>query len=225
MLAALYGRVSTIDKNQNPEVQLVPMRDYCRTMGWKIYGEYVDHAPAADLLHRVNWSRMMKDASLHKFDIVLVWKVDRAFRLASNALNALDMLKTYNVRFRSYMEAEMDTGTIGGKMMFTFLSMWAEVEKEGIRERVIAGMDYAKVHGTRSGAPIGKPRLNVSLQTICKAVDQTRNADKSINLSAAARKLSEITKKNIQAGFVHLRIKREAASRNLSWEELIKNES
>jgi DNA invertase Pin-like site-specific DNA recombinase len=48
--AALYARVSTVDKDQNPEVQLSKLREYCREMGWAVHQEYVDEASAADFL-------------------------------------------------------------------------------------------------------------------------------------------------------------------------------
>ena len=50
MKAALYARVSTADKDQNTEVQLSKLRDYCQEMGWIVYREYVDEASAADFL-------------------------------------------------------------------------------------------------------------------------------------------------------------------------------
>ena len=53
MKVALYARVSTSDREQDPETQLMPMRDFCVAQGWEIVAEYVDHAPANDLAHRV----------------------------------------------------------------------------------------------------------------------------------------------------------------------------
>ena len=49
---ALYARVSTTDKDQNPETQLIQLREYCQTQGWTVYREYVDQAPAQDIAHR-----------------------------------------------------------------------------------------------------------------------------------------------------------------------------
>ena len=49
---ALYARVSTSDKNQDPETQLMALRDYCSAQGWDVVHEYVDHASARDLAHR-----------------------------------------------------------------------------------------------------------------------------------------------------------------------------
>jgi DNA invertase Pin-like site-specific DNA recombinase len=169
---SIYGRISTIDKDQNPEVQLVPLRAYCATMGWEIYGEYVDKASASDLPHRTEWARLMKDASLHKFDVVLVWKIDRAFRSVIHAANSMQQLKNYRVGFRSYMEPAIDTSSPSQAFMFNILSAVSELEREIIRQRVNAGMEHAKKHGTKSGRPIGRKRFDIPFANICKALIQ-----------------------------------------------------
>ena len=60
---ALHARISTTDKNQDPETQLMPMRDFCQAQGWEIWDEYVDMAPANDLAHRVRWRDLLDDAA------------------------------------------------------------------------------------------------------------------------------------------------------------------
>ena len=92
MKIALYARCSTRDKGQNPEMQLEPMRKYCASIQWEVYQEYIDMISAGDLLNRIAWTRLMKDASLHKFDILLIWKLDRAFRSMAHASNTLNTL-------------------------------------------------------------------------------------------------------------------------------------
>lgn len=156
MKIALYARCSTRDKGQNPEVQLEPMRNYCRSMSWEIYQEYVDLVSASDLLNRTAWTRLMKDASLHKFDILLVWKLDRAFRSMSHASNTLDVLKSYRIGFRSLMDAAIDTTNPNGELMFNILAAFAKFEKDLILLRINEGITHAKRHGTKSGRPIGR---------------------------------------------------------------------
>ena len=63
MKVALYARVSTSDKEQDPETQLMPMRDFCAAQGPEIYDEYIDHAPANDLAHRLRWRDLLDDAA------------------------------------------------------------------------------------------------------------------------------------------------------------------
>jgi len=168
--AALYARVSTTDKNQNPEVQLEVLREYCRQMGWDVYQEYVDYASAADLVGRKQWVALMKAASTRRFDILLVWKIDRAFRSVIQAVGSLKSLRAYHVGFRSYTESAIDTTTPYGEFMFNVLAAFAELEREQIRQRVNAGMQHAKAHGTKSGLPIGRKPLNIGLKNVSEAL-------------------------------------------------------
>jgi DNA invertase Pin-like site-specific DNA recombinase len=59
MRVAIYARVSTSDRDQDPEPQLMPLRDFCLAQGWEVYREYVDQAPANGLLHRVQWRQLL----------------------------------------------------------------------------------------------------------------------------------------------------------------------
>ncbi|HZA22741.1 MAG TPA: recombinase family protein, partial [Dehalococcoidia bacterium] len=67
MKVAVYGRVSTSDRDQGPETQLLPLREFVSAQGWECYGEYVDFAPATDLLHRVQWRQLLEVASKRRF--------------------------------------------------------------------------------------------------------------------------------------------------------------
>ena len=72
MRAALYARVSTADRGQDPEVQLAPLRALAAARAWEV-GEYTDRAPAADLRGRREWRLLLEDARLGRIDLVLVW--------------------------------------------------------------------------------------------------------------------------------------------------------
>jgi len=204
MKAALYARVSTTDKDQNTEVQLSKLRDYCQEMGWIVYREYVDEASAADFLGRVGWKHLMKDAALHKFDVLLVWKIDRAFRSVIHAANTLSMLRGYRVGFRSYMESSIDTTTPHGEFIFNIMAAVAALERQTISQRVRAGMDYAKRHGTKSGNRIGRKRYDVPFSIVCKALQACCG-----NYSAAARWIFGETGIKVSPGFVQTRVQRE----------------
>jgi len=203
MKAALYARVSTTDKDQNPELQLDGLRKYCKEMGWELYQEYIDEASAVDLVRRKAWTQLMKHASLRKFDVLLVWKIDRAFRSVIHAANTLSILRSYRVGFRSFMEPTLDTTTPHGEFIFNILAAVAELERETIRQRVQAGMDHAKEHGTRSGNRIGRPRKDIDFNKVCKAL---KDADG--NYSGAARLLIKETGIKVTPGFVQMRIQR-----------------
>ena len=151
---ALYARVSTSDKDQEPETQLMPMRDYCVTQGWEIYGEYLDHAPANDLAHRVEWRRLLDDSAKRRFTVALVFKLDRAFRSVKHLHDTLEAWELLGVSFKSLRE-QFDTSTALGRLLLNLVASLAEFELVLIRERVKAGMDRARRQGNR----IGRPRV------------------------------------------------------------------
>jgi DNA invertase Pin-like site-specific DNA recombinase len=203
MKVALYARVSTRDKGQNPEMQLEPIRKYCQATGWNVYGEYTDKASAADLTRRKEWARLMADAAHHRFDILLIWKLDRAFRSVTHAANTIAMFNGYNVGFRSLMDSAIDTTNPNGMLVFNILAAVAQFEKDLTLLRVNEGISYAQEHGTKSGKPIGRRPHDIPLQTICNAVSAARGS-----YTGAARDLSESFNIKLTAGFVSLRLKR-----------------
>jgi DNA invertase Pin-like site-specific DNA recombinase len=208
MRAALYARVSTVDKDQNPEVQLDQLRRFCAEAGWEITGEYVDKAPATDFVGRKDWTRLMKDASLRKFNVLLVWRLDRAFRSVIDGANIIEILKSYGVGFRSYSESMIDTTTPMGQFVFNISAAWAQLERDNIGQRVLAGMEYAKRKGTRSGKAIGRPRKDVDFTIICKAFRNSAITHPSGSYSEAARIIKDQTGISVTPGFVQLRIAR-----------------
>ncbi len=213
MKVALYARVSTIDKDQNPEVQLDRLRKYCQDMEWEVYQEYVDYAPAGYLVGRRSWTRLMKDASLHKFDILLVWKLDRAFRSVIHAANTMNILRNYHIGFRSFMESSIDTTTPHGEFIFNILAAVAELERQNIAQRVKEGLSYAAKHGTKSGRPIGRKSYNIPFTIICKALERVNNSDGK-GWSEAARLITEETGIKVSPAFVMVRMQRETALQN-----------
>jgi len=154
VIVATYARVSTSDKNQNPESQLLALRDYWQAMGWEIFGEYVDQASASDLGHRTRWRDLQDDAAKKKFKGVLVFKLDRAFRSVKHVHDTLAAWELVGISFMSVRE-QFDTSTALGRLLLNLLASLAEFELEMIRERVKAGMDRAR----RQGIKIGLPRV------------------------------------------------------------------
>jgi DNA invertase Pin-like site-specific DNA recombinase len=149
---AIYARVSTSDRDQDPETQLMPLRDFCAAQDWEIVGEYVDHAPANDQAHRVRWRDLLDDAAKRKFSVVLVFKLDRAFRSVKHMHDTLAAWEVVGVSFKSVRE-QFDTSTALGRLLLNLLAALAEFELELIRERVKAGMDRARRQGKRIGRP------------------------------------------------------------------------
>ncbi len=155
MRIAVYARVSTRDKDQNPETQLLRLRDtVSRHPDWHITQEYVDTASANDFGRRIAWRTLLDDATKKRFQSVLVFKLDRAFRSVKHMQDTLSAWDAIPVGFLSAQEG-FDTTTATGRLLMNILGSLAEFELELIRERVQAGMDRAK----REGKAIGRPKI------------------------------------------------------------------
>jgi DNA invertase Pin-like site-specific DNA recombinase len=159
---ALYARVSTRDKDQDPEVQLAPMREYAAVRGW-IASSYVDTASAADMSGRSAWARLMADARLRRVDLVLVWKLDRAFRSTLHCLRTLEDWQRKGVGF-ACLTQDVDTTSPEGQLLLTILAAVAEFERSLIAERVKEGMTNARRRGARIGRPPAGERPHVARQ-------------------------------------------------------------
>src|SRR5437868_7673501 len=125
MRVALYGRVSTTDKGQDPEMQLRELREYCERRGWKIAQEYVDAGVSGCKDSRPALNRLMADAHGRKFDAVLVCKIDRWGRSLKHLVTSLADLDAYGVAFVSLRD-NLDLGTPSGRLMFQIIGAMAE---------------------------------------------------------------------------------------------------
>lgn len=148
--AALYARCSTLDKGQDPELQLVPLREYCQRRGFAIAGEYVDNGVSGIKDHRPQLDRLLEAARKRQVDLIVVWKLDRFGRSLKQLVTALDELSSLGVGFISYQD-NLDLTTPQGRLMFHIIGAMAEFERELIRERVRAGIDNARRKGKRIG--------------------------------------------------------------------------
>jgi DNA invertase Pin-like site-specific DNA recombinase len=156
MRVAIYGRVSTDDKGQSPEMQTRELSEFCERRGWEIVDQYVDIGVSGGKDSRPELDRMMRDARRRRFDVVAVSKFDRFARSTSHLLKALDEFKALGIDFVSLTES-IDTSTPVGKMVFTILGAVGELERSLIAERVKAGgVKHAKAKGKRLGHPVAK---------------------------------------------------------------------
>ena len=79
MRISIYARVSKSDESQDPQNQLNPLRDYAKALGGEIVEEYIDFASGGSG-DRDNFLKMLNDADKHKFDLLLIWALDRFSR-------------------------------------------------------------------------------------------------------------------------------------------------
>ncbi len=136
MTVALYVRVSTSD--QHTEMQTTDLREYCTRMGWSTV-EYCEKA--SSVKKRPELTRMMADAKLRKFDVVIVWKLDRFARSLSQLLANLQTLDSAGVRFICTTQSiDTDQRNPINRLTLQILGAVAEFERSIIVERVNAGV-------------------------------------------------------------------------------------
>jgi len=167
---ALYARVSTKDKGQDPETQLLALREFAGHRGFEITDEYVDVGISGAKESRPELNRLMTDARRRRFDIVLVARFDRFARSTRHLTLALEEFQALGIDFISLTES-VDTSTPMGKMIFTVLGAVAELERSLIRERVVMGLDRAR----KQGKQLGRPRVDVDADEIAELRAQGRS--------------------------------------------------
>jgi DNA invertase Pin-like site-specific DNA recombinase len=185
MRVALYARVSRADKDQDPENQLIKLRDYATRIGWEIFAEYKDFASGA-APSRPSLDRMLREGRARHFDIILVVRLDRLARSTRQLLNLLEELDRYGVALVC-SDQQIETKSPAGKLLFTVLGAVAELELELIRERTKDGLARARAQGKRIGRPPNQARTEeiialrsqgFSLGEIGKKVGMSRQAVK-----------------------------------------------
>ena len=152
---ALYARVSTTDKKQDPEMQLAELRAFCLAREWQIVGEYTDYCSGAKE-SRPELNKLVTGASQRAFDIVLVWKLDRFARSLKHLVTAVSQFEALGISFVSLRD-QIDMTTPAGRLMFQIIGAMAEFERSLIVERTRAGISRARAKGKRLGRP---QRLN-----------------------------------------------------------------
>jgi DNA invertase Pin-like site-specific DNA recombinase len=146
----LYARVSTQDQQTIP-LQSRAMREYAARRGWMIALQVKEIGSGA--IRRERRERLMDAARRREIDIVLVWRLDRWGRSVTDLLATLQELEHLGVGFVSLTEA-LDLTTPGGRAMAGLLAVFAEFEREILRERVRAGLAQARQNGQRLGRPL-----------------------------------------------------------------------
>lgn len=152
MRVGLYARVSTRDKDQNPETQLRQLRERVDD-GGIVVGEYVDLAGADDLRGRRRWRELLDLTAHRRCDLIIVWRLDRAFRSVLDGASTLERLRSYGCGLRSLQEPWIDTTNPMGEALYHITIAWAQLEKRTLIERTRAGMERARSEGKLIGRP------------------------------------------------------------------------
>jgi putative DNA-invertase from lambdoid prophage Rac len=147
--AGIYARVSTNDQQTIP-LQIRALREYAGRRGWTIALQVKEVGSGAS--ERQLREKLLDAACRREIDVVLVWRLDRWGRSVADLLATLQELNHLGVGFVSLTEA-LDLTTPAGRAMAALLAVFAEFEREILRERVRAGLAHAR----RNGQTLGRP--------------------------------------------------------------------
>lgn len=148
--AGFYARVSTHDQQTLP-MQNRAMREYAARRGWTIVMQVKEVGSGAS--QRQMREKLIDAARRREIDVVLVWRLDRWGRSVTDLLATLQELEHLGVGFVSLTEA-LDLTTPAGRAMAAMLAVFAEFEREVLRERVRAGLAHARKNGKTLGRPL-----------------------------------------------------------------------
>src|SRR5512145_3452944 len=148
--AGLYARVSTNDQ-QTLAMQNRAMREYAARRGWTIALQVREVNSGA--ARREAREKVLDAARRREIDLVLVWRLDRWGRSVTDLLATLQELQHLGVGFVSLTEA-LDLTTPSGRVMAGLLAIFAEFEREILRERTRAGLTQARLNGRHLGRPL-----------------------------------------------------------------------
>ena len=176
MRAAIYARVSTHDQ-QTLGLQVDAMRSYIKDRGWQVARQIKD--VGSGTRERPERELLLKAARRRELDVVVVWRLDRWGRSLPDLVVTLRELTDLGVGFVSLTEA-LDLTTPTGRALTGMLAVFAEFEREILRERVRAGIAQAR----KEGRPHGRPRT-ASL----KAAEVRRLNAEQLSHSEIARRL------------------------------------
>jgi DNA invertase Pin-like site-specific DNA recombinase len=137
---------------------------------------------------------LLEDASKRKLDLLLVWRMDGAFRSVLDAATTLERLRTWGVGLRSYSEPWLDTTSPFGEALYYITVAYAQLERCILRERVKAGMARARKQGKRIGRPRVtdrrgfKKRFGAILERLIRGEISRRQAARELNIGYATLK-------------------------------------
>jgi DNA invertase Pin-like site-specific DNA recombinase len=177
--AAVYLRVST--DRQDCGNQLPDLTRYIEARGWTLAKHYTDSGISGTTERRPALDGLVKDARRRRFDVLVVWRLDRLGRNLRHLVLLVDELTALGIAFVTLAEG-IDATTPAGKLQLHILAAIAEFERARVGERVRAAHQTARA----AGRHIGRPRHRVSAQDIERTLSlSTRAAAKVLGVSPA----------------------------------------
>jgi DNA invertase Pin-like site-specific DNA recombinase len=185
MRMAIYARVSTDDKGQDPENQLRQLRQWCTTAGHELAHEYIDkESGRKGTKDRKQFAALFEDAHQRRFDCVLFWSLDRFSREGMvPTIMHLQRLASHAIGFHSYTEAHLATDNeLVRNILLALLASLAKVEAQRISERTRAGMARARAQGKRIGRPAVPHKLREKIAERVAAGDTAYRIAKDLGI-------------------------------------------
>jgi len=147
MKVAIYARTSKTD--QHLENQITPLKEYCQRMEWEY--EVFTEQESTRKNRPIQWN--LYNRLLRKeFDGLVIYKFDRWARSLKELVEHIENLMEKGVKVYSYAE-NIDLSSSMGKAMFHIIASFAQLERDIIRERTLAGLARAKAQGKKLGRP------------------------------------------------------------------------
>jgi site-specific DNA recombinase len=163
---AIYARVSTEEQAKegfSVDAQIDKCKAYCQARGWEIFRLYKDPGYSAGSMNRPALELMLRDAKEQKFNIILVYKIDRFSRNLKDLIMVLEDLKSQKINFTSVTE-QIDTTSAMGEAFFQIIGVFAQLERGMVKERVKLAFDRKiKIGEVLYRAPLGYVYQNKKL--------------------------------------------------------------
>ncbi len=152
--ASIYVRVSTGD--QDTANQVLALTEWARKYGYEVVAIYSEEESAWKTGHQRELARLLQDARKRKFDVMLVWALDRLSREGSLAiLSLVHRLKIFGVKVISYQESWTEAPGELAELLYALTGWVARMESQRRSERTRAGLARVIAHGKRLGRPPG----------------------------------------------------------------------
>lgn len=196
-MIALYCRVSTREQSlegYSIGEQQERLKNYCAAMDWKNFKLYVDGGYSGGTMQRPALQNMISDIKKGLVEKVVVYKLDRLSRSQKDSLVLIeDIFLKNNVDFIS-MSENFDTSTPFGRAMIGILSVFAQLEREQIKERMIMGIEARAKEGKYCGScsPIGYDYIDGELKINDFEALQVREAFELILEDMSPRRIAKI---------------------------------
>lgn len=168
MKAVIYARVST--NKQNYSEQITHLQGWGGSRGYEITKVYAENETAWKDGHQKELARLLQDAYRRKFDVVLVWALDRLTRSGALAiLQLVHSLKGYGVKVLSYQESWTDAPGELGEVLYSLAGWVARMESERRSERTRLGIQRKRrENGGKWGRPKGSKDKNKRKRRVTK---------------------------------------------------------